>query len=250
MKQLTVAGIALAVSLVTSSISSAESVRVRFAEGVTRAFPVLRSIKGEKIAQGELVQVARGDRVESRLLFRFTDGSSYDETVVFSQQRVFALLSYRLIQRGPSFPESLDAFVDRESGRYEVRYKADLDSPEQLVRGSITLPEDVYNGMLLTMLKNLEQGESTTVQIMAFLPKPRLVKMLLRPAAEDMVLVSDVAVRSTRFVMKPELGLFASLLLVDLPEVKCWIAAGDAPGFLRFEGPLYFMGPVWRIELN
>ena len=34
----------------------------------------------------------------------------------------------------------------------------------------------------------------------------------------------------------------------DIPDVKCWIASGDAPAFLRFEGPLYFMGPVWRID--
>jgi hypothetical protein len=32
--------------------------------------------------------------------------------------------------------------------------------------------------------------------------------------------------------------------------VRCWIVDGDAPGFVRFEGPLYFMGPVWRIEPN
>jgi hypothetical protein len=23
---------------------------------------------------------------------------------------------------------------------------------------------------------------------------------------------------------------------------------GEAPAFLRAEGPLYFMGPIWRIE--
>jgi hypothetical protein len=30
--------------------------------------------------------------------------------------------------------------------------------------------------------------------------------------------------------------------------VSCWILPGDAPAFLKAEGPLYFMGPVWRIE--
>jgi hypothetical protein len=38
------------------------------------------------------------------------------------------------------------------------------------------------------------------------------------------------------------------MLITDLPDVRCWLAAGEAPGFLKFEGPLYFMGPVWRIE--
>ena len=53
---------------------------------------------------------------------------------------------------------------------------------------------------------------------------------------------------ATRFLVRPQLGLFASMLVADIPDVKCWIAGGDAPAFLRFEGPLYFMGPIWRID--
>src|SRR5712691_2047759 len=97
--------------------AAAEPIAVRFAEGITRGFPVLRSQSGEKLAQGELVQIPRGDVIESRLVFRFKDGSLYDERVVFSQRDVFTLLSYHIIQRGPSFPESMDATVDRASGR-------------------------------------------------------------------------------------------------------------------------------------
>ena len=53
----------------------AEPVSVRFSEGITRGFPVLRSLTGETLAQGELIQVARGDVVDSRLVFKFRDGS-------------------------------------------------------------------------------------------------------------------------------------------------------------------------------
>ena len=73
----------------------AEPVSVRFSEGITRGFPVLRSLSGDILAQGELIQVARGDLVESRLVFHFRDGSLYDERVVFSQRDVFTLQSYR-----------------------------------------------------------------------------------------------------------------------------------------------------------
>jgi len=232
------------------SLAAAEPVTVRFTEGVTRGFPILRSVKGEKLAHGDLVQVARGDRVESRLVFRFSDGSLHDETVVYSQQGVFKVLSYRLVQRGPSFPETLEATIDRETERYEVRYRGDEDSPEQVLRGRFTLPDDAYNGLLTTLLKNLEPGAVENVQIVAFTPRPRLVTIQLRAASEDPVLVGDVPMRATRFLMRPQLGLFASLLVADIPDVKCWIVGGEAPAFLRFEGPLYFMGPVWRIEPN
>jgi hypothetical protein len=235
-------------SLGASVAAFAEPVAVRFTEGVSRAFPVLRNAKGEKIAQGDLIQIPRGDRVENRLTFRFRDGSFYDETVVFSQQDVFTLLSYRLVQRGPSFPETIDASVDRETGRYTVRYKGDEDSPEEVIKGKLEIPADAYNGLLSTLMKNLPAGDSATVQIIAFTPKPRLVKMLLMPASEDTVMMSETAVPSTRFLVKPQLGLFASLLVADIPDIKIWVAGGDAPAFLRFEGPLYFMGPIWRID--
>ena len=59
-----------------------------------------------------------------------------------------------------------------------------------------------------------------------------------------------IVVAATRYHIKPQLGLLASLLVTELPDVKTWIARGDAPAFLKFEGPLYFMGPLWRIEWN
>ena len=246
----TVVGALLGLMLLTAGGPAlAEPIAVKYTEGVARGFPVLRSLGGEKLAQGELIQVPRsGDVVESRLVFRFRDGSLYDERVVFAQRQVFTLLSYSIVQKGPSFPESVEASVDRASGRYTVRYRGDEDSPEETVTGHFELPPDVYNGLLSTLMKNLPAGSPATVQIVTFTPRPRLVTMLLRPAAEDPMQVNDAAVIATRFVVRPQLGLFASLLVADIPDVKCWIAGGEAPAFLRFEGPLYFMGPIWRID--
>lgn len=237
------------VSMLAGGPAAADPIAVKYTEGVTRGFPVLRSLSGERLAQGELIQIPRGDGVvESRLVFKFKDGSIYDERVVFSQRNVFTLLSYRIVQKGASFPETVEAVVDRATGRYEVRYRGDEDSPEETLSGDFELPLDVYNGLLSTLMKNLPAGDSAMVQIVAFTPKPRLVKMLLTPAAEDPMQVNDAAVIATRFLVRPQLGLFASLLVADIPDLKCWIAGGEAPAFLRFEGPLYFMGPVWRID--
>jgi hypothetical protein len=230
--------------------SDAGPVRVMFQEGVTRGFPVVRSLAGQKLAQGDLVQVARGDVVDSRMTFRFTDGSLYEEHVVFSQAGAFSLIRYRIVQRGPSFPETLEASIDRETGRYQVRYRADEDSPEETFTGTFAPPADAYNGMLSLLLKNMPAGESTTVHIVAFTPKPRLVKIQLLPVGHDPILVSDEPMKVTRWAIRPQLGLFASLLIADIPDVHCWILAGEAPAFLKAEGPLYFQGPVWRIEPN
>ena len=97
---------------------------------------MLRSLSGDRLAQGELIQIPHGgDVVESRLRFEFKDGSLYDERVVFSQRHAFTLLSYSLVQKGLSFPEAIEATVDRATGRYHVRYRGDEDSPEETLSG-------------------------------------------------------------------------------------------------------------------
>jgi hypothetical protein len=239
--------VGVVVALGITGWAAAAPVAVRFAEGVTRAFPVLKNADGEPLARGDLVQVARGDRVENRLVFHFRDGSLYDETVVFSQRETFRLLTYRIVQRGPSFPETLEASMDRATGRYEVRYRADDDSPEEHLTGTFAVPDDAYNGLLGLVLKNLPRRPET-VSIVAFTPRPRAVKLALLPVAEEAVTVGGVAMPAVRWHIRPQLGLLASLLVTDIPDMRVWVLTGPVPAFLRAEGPLYFMGPVWRIE--
>src|SRR6266581_4417657 len=140
-----VAVLILAFTIAHVGAAVAGPVTVRYAEGVTRAFPTLRSTDNEKLAQGDLTQVVRGDRVESRLVFRFKDGSLYDA-------------------------------MDRSTGRYAVHYRADDDSPEEIIQGKFDIPDDAYNGMLSLVVKNLAprtaEGPRTTdtVSIVAFTP--------------------------------------------------------------------------------
>jgi hypothetical protein len=236
------------ITLLLASSSQAAQIGVQYQEGVVRAFPVLRSINGERLAQGDYVQIARGDLVTTRLVFRFADGSIHDETVVFSQGGLLRLLSYRIVQRGPSFPETIEGSLDRETSHYEIRHRLDADSPEEFLSGTFEVPDDAYNGMLSLVVKNLAHGASATVSIVAFTPKPRSVKLQLRPVAEEPVHVGEATLVATRYHVRPELGLFASLLVIDIPDTRIWILSGAAPAFLRAEGPLYFMGPIWRIE--
>ena len=248
------AALTSAVLLATAAPALAEPVAVKFTEGIAHAFPVLRSVGGEKLAQGELVQIPHGDVVENRLTFRFRDGSLYDERVVFSQREAFTLMSYQIVQRGPSFPESIDAKVDRETGRYEVRYKGDDDAAEELLKGKIELPNDVYNGLLGMLMKNMPAGSPTTVQIIAFTPKPRLVKMIISPEGEGTFLAGGASRKAAQYLIKVEIGGIAGFLAPMMgkqpQDSHAWVLGGDAPAFLKLEGPLYMGGPSWRIELT
>lgn len=232
---------------------TAAPVSVRFVEGATRGFLLLRSTSGILLAQGDLFQMDRKGEVESRMVFRFKDGSVYDETVVFTQQRVFTLQSYRLLQHGPVFAEDTDILLERTSGKYRVKTKARKDGREEILEGPLALPPDLYNGMVLTVAKNLPRGASETVQIVAFTPTPRIIQLNLAPAGEHKVLVGELTKTATHYVLKPQLGiwlkLFTTLLGRVPPDYHAWIIADEVPAFVRFEGQLYATGPTWRVEL-
>jgi hypothetical protein len=233
---------------------AAAPVPVRFAEGSLHGFLVLTTPKEVLIASGDLLQVGRDGEVRSRLVFHFKDGSLLDETVVFTQRNVFTLQSYHRVQRGPAFPEDTEISLERASGKYRVKTRARKDGRENLLDGKLDLPLDVYNGMVLTVVKNLSSGAGETVHMVAFTPAPKLIQLKMVPAGEQKVLVGGSERTATRYVLKPIPGfwlkLFASLLGRTPPDSHAWIVTADVPAFVKFEGPLYMNGPVWRIELT
>jgi hypothetical protein len=246
----------LAASLFIAALVSPAAggpVAVRYQEGVTHGFLTLRSTAGELLADGDLLQVVRGERVESRLVFRFRDGSVYDETAVYSQNKVFTLLSYRLQQRGPSFPDEMQISLERERdrGRYQVTSRRAGDEAET-VSGETELPPDAYNGMMTMLLKNLPKGAGETVHVLAFTPKPTLVKLEMTPLEAEPVPAGERRVPATHYVLKPKLGLLrgaAAALLGKTPaDYHCWIIPAELPAFVGIDGPLYTGGPIWRIE--
>ena len=244
----------LVMALLWPSCLAAAPVLVRFAEGVTHGFLVLRTINDIFLAPGDFLQTARGGEVESRMVFRFKDGSVFDETVVFTQQRVFAMQSYHLVQRGPVFAEDTEISLRRATGTYRVKTKAHKDGREQVLEGTLDLPPDVCNGLVLIVAKNLLKGASANIHLVIFTPKPRLIQLEVAPQGEHKVLVGDLAKTAIHYVFKPRLGswlkLFATLLGRVPPNYHAWIVTDEVPAFVRFEGPLYTGGPIWRIELT
>src|SRR5689334_13992222 len=79
--------------LLAGGALSAEPILVRHQEGPLHGFLVIRTLNGRTIASGDLIQVPDEDRITSRLSFHFKDGSIEEETTIFSQRKVFRLIS-------------------------------------------------------------------------------------------------------------------------------------------------------------
>jgi hypothetical protein len=226
---------------------------VLHAEGLVHGFLVLCTLEGEALADGDMTQSARGDRVTNHLVFRFRDSSLHDETVVFSQHRNFHVITYHLLQKGPAFKHPMELALDGSTGQVTVRYLEE-DGKEKTVTEVLKLPSDIVNGIVPILLKNIRTNlPQVAASIVAVTPKPRLVKLLISREGQDTFLIDSTSRKATRYVVKAELGgvagVVAPIVGKQPPDTHIWIFEGDAPTFVKSEGPLFVGGPTWRIEL-
>ena len=247
------------VLLVAGSISGgclmdaakAEPVAVRLAEGNYRAFLVVRSADGTPIAHGEQSQRPVGGTLQTRLELKFKDGSVHEESVTYTQAKVFRLERYHLVQRGPSFP-TMDVSFDRKAGHYKAVTQSKKDEEQKSASGALEIPADVYNGMAATLLKNLPVGARASAQMMAFTPKPIVIRMEVSTEGEDRVSLGGHMKKVSRHVVKLDVtglkGVLATLTGKDPPDMRYWLVTGNVPVFVRFEGVMFLTGPVWRVE--
>jgi hypothetical protein len=244
--------LAIASVLVSSTTLHAAPVKVRLPEGNTRGFLVLRTLEGAAIAYGELRQKPTGAAIESVLALSFKDGSVREEVATFTQKEFFRLEAYRLVQRGPSFPRQEISF-DRKSGEFTAVTQAKKTDEEKTASGPLAMPADLYNGMALVLLKNLPPGGRASVQLAAFTPKSRLIKMELSAEGEERVSIGGQAKKVIRYLVNLEvgglIGALASLVGKEPPDQRYWLVAGEVPAFIRFQGAMFLNGPVWRLEM-
>jgi hypothetical protein len=228
-------------------------VTVRYREGVAHGFLVLRTPDGKPLADGDQTQVVQGDRVTSRMYFKFTDGSVYEETTIFSQRGTFHLLQDRVVQKGPQFKLPMETSIDATTGQVTVRYTDD-HGKEKVLTERLELPPDVANGLLFTLLKDVEPSvPQTIVSYVAATPKPRLIHLEIVPQDEERFSIGSYSHKALRYMVKVKIGgvagLIAPLVGKQPPDFQAWVLAEGAPAFVRFDGPLYSDGPIWRMEL-
>ncbi len=242
----------VAAMLCAAAVAAGDPVAVRYGEGAVHGFLTLRTLDGAQLANGDLLQRARGDRVTAELVFHFKDGSLHDETAVFSQRGRFRLLTDHLVQKGPSFPQPLDMTIDATGGHVAVRY---TDHGEQKTdQAQLAIPLDLANGVILTLLKNVRpDAPPKSFGYVAATPKPRLVKLEITTAGEEPFTLGGTSRRATHYILKVDIGglsgLIAPLLGKQPPDSHVWILGGDVPAFVKSAQALYVGGPVWRIEL-
>jgi hypothetical protein len=243
---------ALILILIIGKALQAAPVPVRHIQGYFHGFIVLKDLNNKMLARGEVKQFPVGNRLNNILTLRFDDGSINQETAVYSQQHVFRLISYKQVQKGPAFKNAQTLTLDMATGNVNVSV-VDSQGKTKEVSQKMALPDDLANGLLPTVLADINPKEETILSMVAATPEPRIVKLTISHAGENSFLIAGTAAPAMHYVMKIEIGgvigVAAKVLGKLPPPVDFWFAAGDAPTFLRSDAPLYNGGPIWRIEL-
>ena len=239
-----------------ASNAAAEQIPVHHLEGVTFGFLVLRDLDGKALAYGDLKQVIKGNThgglVVSDLRFRFIDGSSYDEITKYTQRGKFRLVSDQIEQKGPSFKQPMQSWIDVQKGTVTVR--TNDNGKDQTTTKHLNLPDDLANGLLFVLLKNVDPSTETTVSFVVPSAKPRVVKWIISPAPGKTVKVGIVEHKTQHYIIKTKIegvaGKVAPLIGKEPPDLHIWLIKSEAPTFVEFEGPLTVDGPSWRIEMT
>jgi len=232
--------------------AQAEPIPVRHVQGTVHGFLELCSADGQVLASGDSVQVVHGTQVTSHTLFTFKDGSVDDETTVVSQSRTFHLITDHHIQKGPFFPHPMDVLIDTRSGQVTIR-STGKDGKEEVKTDHLVLPTDLANGMVPFVVENLRpDAPETKVSMLVATPKPRMVKLAISSSGDETFSVAGSPRKASHYEIKIELGGVAGVVAPVIgkapPNIQLWIIGGQAPTFVREQGPIYAEGPMMTIQ--
>ena len=230
----------------------AQPVHVRHPQFTQHGLLTLRSQTGKFVASGDLITIAHGNEVHSRLALHFLDGSLDEEDTIYRQDGVFRLLRDHHIQKGPSYEHPVETVIDMAT--QQVTTRTWKDGKEETRTEHMDLPADLANGLCANVLLNYPPGAPEIhVSYLAGGEKPRLVDLGIRPDGADHFMLGGLRRTSVRYNVHTSIGgvtgVVAQWLGKQPPDMKFWMLSGEVPQFLRFDGPLSLDGPVWTLAL-
>lgn len=226
---------------------------VRYVQGSIHGFLEMRSPDDHVVASGDIIQSVHDDHVTLQTLLNFKDGSTDDETTVFSERHFFQFISDHHIQKGPFFPHPIDVLIDGRSGQVTTR-TTDKDGKEQVKTDHLQLPPDLANGIVPLVIENMGPGGSSKIiSLLVATPKPLLAKLVITKVGEDNYSLAGSPRKAIHYQIKIQLtglaGVVAPIIGKTPPDIQIWTATGQVPTFIREQGPIYPDSPIMTIQL-
>ncbi len=214
------------------------AVEVRSAPGALHGFPSMSDARGTVIADGELSQERRGDRLVVRARWVFRDGRRAEETDTF--------------RTGTELVQERFAWVETLRGEEQRRFEVDFgggDARSSVLRGGRVEREEEkldlppgrsfagYGAALAASQLPLEPGDEAELSFVAFTPRPRVVTLAVRHEAEEDVRAAGRRIACDRFTLHPKLPLPVRPF-VRAPDAHLWFTRNAPRALVRAEQEL------------
>ena len=130
--------------------------------------------------------------------------------------------------------------IDVAKGTVTVR-STGKDGKEEVATDRQSLPHDLYNGLIPSIVKNVrKEATETTVSMIVATPKPRLVKLAITPNGTETFSLAGASRKALAYDMKIELGgivgVVAPLIGKQPPHIQMWVVGGEVPDFVQRKG--------------
>jgi hypothetical protein len=242
-------------ALLLPRIAFSDPIPAHYPEGTVHGFLSLTDSDGKILASGDLIMIVRGSQVNAHIVYRFKDGSTDDETTIFTQRGVFKLVSDHHVQKGPFFPHPVDVTIDALKSTVTF-HTTDKNGKDQVGTSHMNLPPDLYNGLIGSIVKNVKPDVPITrVSMLVMAPKPRIVRMAISPAGEDPYTLAGVERKSKAFNIRIEIGgvegMIAPLVGKAPPDIQLWVVPGEVPVIVREQAQLFQDSPIlntWMVS--
>jgi hypothetical protein len=245
------AALAVIAVLASSCSLQGQALKLRYRAGSEHGFLILRDPAGTILASGEITQVPYRHQITLRVVFHFSDGSIDDETTVYSQGETIGLISDRHIQSGKSFPDPCDVMIDVPKQQVSVRSLS--KNADEVKTEHMDLPPDLSNGILFTLIQNMQADTPIEVPYVALSPKPRMVKLAIAKGGEDRFKVGGRSYKAVKYDVKVHLGgvagVVAPMIGKQPPDSHVWVTESKVPAIIRIDSALYTDGPIWSVQL-
>ncbi|HSD19279.1 MAG TPA: hypothetical protein VLC54_04540 [Anaeromyxobacter sp.] len=229
---------AVAAALLLVLADPAAAIEIRSPPGALHGFPSMSDETGTVIADGELSQERRGDRLFVHASWVFRGGRKAEETATF--------------RLGTELAQERFAWVETENGEEQRRFEVDFDvgdARSSVRRGDrvaraqerLDLPSGRsfagYGVALAASQLALGPGDEAELTFVAFTPGPRAITLSIRNEGEQGISTAGRSIACDRFTLHPKLPLLVRPF-VHPRDALLWFTHGAPRALVRAEQEL------------
>jgi hypothetical protein len=219
----------------------AAAVALRYPAGDLHGFPTMRDREGNLIADGELTQELKGDRLIVHGIWRFKDGRVAEEDDELRVGHDLRQERFAWIERRGKI-ELRHIEVDFRSGSATVTH--DNGGKREVWRENLHLKggkafAGYSTALAVSQLRDAlaEKDARAELTFVAFTPKPRTVTLEVSRAQGDHIDAAGREIAADRYTLHPKIP-FPVSVFVHAEDAYLWFTHSPPPALLRAEQSL------------